>query len=234
MNNGSSKRVSRAFLITLFLLVSLFSAQAFAQLTVYVVRHGQTDWNKDGRIQGGTDNPLNATGREQAAAMARLMAEVKVDTVYVSSHKRAQQTAEVFQGRSPNVPIVAMDELRERFFGKFEGANDKDAAIVADWNKRRFTWSDDMEGGETLESQSRRAEAALKTIRDKHAAGGTIVIVGHGGINPLLVSHLIGVPPNEGASAINQGNDEIYRIELPKSGAAAIWKLIPRSKLNEL
>lgn len=222
---------SRAFLTTLLLLASLFGANAWAQLTVYVVRHGQTDWNRDGRIQGGTDNPLNATGREQAATMARLMAPVKVDTVYVSSHQRARQTAEAFQGRAP---IVAMDELRERFFGKFEGANDKDPAVVADWNKRRFTWTDDMEGGETLESQSRRAEAALRTIREKHTDGGTVVIVGHGGINPLLVSHLIGVPPHEGASAINQGNDEIYRIELPKGGAAAIWKLIPRSKLNEL
>jgi 2,3-bisphosphoglycerate-dependent phosphoglycerate mutase len=221
----------RTLITSFVLLASLLTTAAYAQLTVYVVRHGQTDWNKDGRIQGGTDNPLNATGREQAAAMGRLMAEVKVDTVYVSSHQRARQTAEVFQGKSP---IVAMDELRERFFGKFEGANDKDPAIVADWNKRRFTWTDDMEGGETLESQSRRAETALKTIRDKHPNGGTVVIVGHGGINPLLVSHLIGVPPQEGASAINQGNDEIYQIALPKTGSPAIWKLIPRSKLNEL
>ncbi len=221
----------RTLLAACLLLASVFTTAAHAQLTVYVVRHGQTDWNKDGRIQGGTDNPLNATGREQASAMSRLMAEVKVDTVYVSSHQRARQTAEVFQGKTP---IVAMDELRERFFGKFEGANDKDAAIVADWNKRRFSWADDMEGGETLESQSRRAEAALKSIREKHPSGGTVVIVGHGGINPLLVSHLIGVPPQEGASAINQGNDEIYQIVLPKTGAPAIWKLIARSKLNEL
>ncbi len=234
MNHALQPRAPRTLFITLLLLASLFTASAWAQLTVYVVRHGQTEWNKDGRIQGGTDNPLNTTGREQAATMGRLMAEVKVDTVYVSSHQRARQTAEVFQGRIPNVPIVAMDELRERFFGKFEGANDKDPAIVTDWNKRRFTWTDDMEGGETLESQSRRAEAALRTIREKHKDGGTVVIVGHGGINPLLVSHLIGVPPQEGASAINQGNDEIYRIELPKTGAAAVWKLIPRSKLNEL
>ena len=204
---------------------------AQAQLTVYVVRHGQTDWNKDGRIQGGTDNPLNATGREQAATMARTLADVRLDAVYVSSHQRARQTAAVFEGRAP---IVAMDELRERFFGKFEGANDKDPAIVADWNKRRFAWTDDMEGGETLESQSRRADLALKQITAKHPNGGTVVIVGHGGINPLLVSQLIGVPALEGASAINQGNDEIYRIEMPKAGAAAIWKLIPRNKLGEL
>ena len=232
MNNTYKQPRTRTWLVIgLMLVSSFFSISAWAQLTVYVVRHGQTDWNKDGRIQGGTDNPLNANGRDQAAAMARLMADVKVDAVYVSSHQRARQTAAVFEGRTP---IVAMDELRERFFGKFEGANDKDPAIVADWNKRRFSWADDMEGGETLESQSRRAEAALKTIRDKHKDGGTVVVVGHGGINPLVVSHLMGVPPQEGASAINQGNDEIYRIELPKSGQAAIWKLIPRHKLGEL
>lgn len=210
---------------------AFITTAAQAQLTVYVVRHGQTDWNKDGRIQGGTDNPLNATGREQAATMAKTLGDVRVDAVYVSSHQRARQTAAVFEGRAP---IVAMDELRERFFGKFEGANDKDPAVVADWNKRRFTWADDMEGGETLENQSKRAEAALRQITTKHPNGGTVVIVGHGGMNPLLVSQLLGVPPQEGASAINQSNDEIYRIEIAKSGSAAIWKLIPKSKLGEL
>jgi 2,3-bisphosphoglycerate-dependent phosphoglycerate mutase len=232
MNHTIKLPSSLLRLAAIFAIASgLLCTNAFAQLTVYVVRHGQTDWNKEGRIQGGTDNPLNATGREQAAAMAKLLADVKIDAVYVSSHQRARQTAEVFKGRSV---IEPMDDLRERFFGKFEGGNDKDTTTVADWNKRRFTWTDDMEGGETLESQSRRAEAALKSIREKHKNGGTIVIVGHGGINPLLVSHLMGIPPQEGASAINQGNDEIYRIELPKSGAGAIWKLIPVSKLGEL
>jgi 2,3-bisphosphoglycerate-dependent phosphoglycerate mutase len=208
-----------------------FATAAQAQLTVYVVRHGQTDWNKEGRIQGGTDNTLNATGREQATAMAGNLDDIRVDAVYVSSHQRARQTAAVFEGRAP---IVAMDELRERFFGKFEGANEKDAAIVAEWNKRRFSWADDMDGGETLESQSRRAESALKQIIAKHPNGGTVVIVGHGGINPLLVSKLIGVPPLEGASTINQANDEVYRIDLSKTGKAALWKMIPKSKLGEL
>lgn len=221
----------RSALIALCALTVFIANETHAQLTVYVVRHGQTDWNKEGRIQGGTDNPLNATGREQAATLARTLADVRIDAVYTSSHQRARQTAEVFEGRAP---INAIDELRERFFGKFEGANDKDTTIVADWNKRRFTWDDTMEGGESLESQTRRADAALAKIRERHKDGGSIVIVGHGGINPLLVSKLIGVPPQEGASGINQGNDEIYRVELAKSGVASIWKLIPRSKLSEL
>jgi 2,3-bisphosphoglycerate-dependent phosphoglycerate mutase len=210
---------------------ALAATAAQAQLNIYVVRHGQTDWNREGRIQGGTDNPLNSTGREQAATLGRTLADVRIDAVYTSSLQRARQTAGVFEGRAP---IVAMEELRERFFGKFEGANDKDAAIVANWNTRRFTWTDDMEGGESLESQSRRAEAALRQIREKHKDGGSIVIVGHGGINPLLLSLLLGVPPQEGASTINQGNDEVYRVELARSGAASVWKLVPRSKLGEL
>ena len=74
----------------------------------------------------------------------------------------------------------------------------------------------------------------MKQIRERHKNGGTVVIVGHGGINPLIASHLLGVPPQEGASAINQGNDEIYRIEIGKNDSASIWKLIPRSKLSEL
>jgi 2,3-bisphosphoglycerate-dependent phosphoglycerate mutase len=212
-------------------LASIFASAAHAQLTLYVVRHGQTDWNREGKIQGGTDNPLNTTGKEQAAALGKLLADVRVDAVYTSAHQRARQTAAVFEGRAPVMP---MDALKERSFGKFEGANEKDAAVVAEWNKRRFTWSDDMDGGESLESQSRRAEAALSQIREKHKEGGTVVVVAHGGINPLLVSHLIGVPPQEGASAISQSNDEVYRVELPKTGSPSIWKLVPRNKLGEL
>ena len=57
------------------------------------MRHGQTDWNKEGLIQGGTDHPLNNTGREQAVAMSKTLADVKVDAVYVRSHLRAHQGA---------------------------------------------------------------------------------------------------------------------------------------------
>ncbi|MDP1532795.1 MAG: histidine phosphatase family protein, partial [Rubrivivax sp.] len=93
---------------------AFITTAAQAQLTIYVARHGQTDWNREGRIQGGTDNALNATGREQAATLGRTLVDVRVDTVYTSSHQRARQTAAVFEGRAP---VVALDELRERFFG---------------------------------------------------------------------------------------------------------------------
>ena len=86
------KRLLRAVAALVVLACALMSTAAHAHLTTYLVRHGQTDWNKDSRIQGGTDNPLNSTGHEQAAAMAKTLADVKVDAAYVSSHLRAQQT----------------------------------------------------------------------------------------------------------------------------------------------
>ena len=210
---------------------SFLATSAFAQLTIYVVRHGQTDWNKEGRMQGSTDNPLNSVGREQAAATAKALADVKLDAVYTSSHKRARETAALFEGRAP---ITAMDEMRERNFGKFEGSSDKDQANVAEFKKRRFVWTDDMEGGESLENQSKRADTAIAKIRERHKNGGAILLVGHGGINSLMICNLLGLSPAEFAKTINQGNDAVYRIEIPKSGTTTIWKLIPLTKLNEL
>ena len=131
---------------------------------------------REGRIQGATDNPLNATGREQAAALAKTLADVRIDAVYSSSHQRARQTAAAFEGRAP---ITAMDELRERSYGKFEGASEKDAALVADWNKRRATFQDDMEGGESLVFASGMA-AVMATLMTLIRPGDVVVAVADG------------------------------------------------------
>jgi 2,3-bisphosphoglycerate-dependent phosphoglycerate mutase len=228
---GTHPRKARRIAAFFLTCATLFPSLAFAQLIVYVARHGQTEWNREGRIQGSTDNPLNSVGREQAAALGALLANIKIDAVYVSSLQRTRQTAAAFEGRSP---ITPMDELRERHYGKFEGANERDPAILTDWNKRRLTLTDDMEGGETLAAQAIRADAALRKIRERHKEGGAVLIVAHGGINPLLVAKLIDIPPEEGAKSIGQSNDEVYRIEIPRAGGASIWKMIPRNKLNEL
>lgn len=67
---------------------ALIATAAQAQFTVYLVRHGQTDWNREARIQGSTDNQLNATGLEQAAVLGRTLTDIRIDADYTSSLQR--------------------------------------------------------------------------------------------------------------------------------------------------
>ena len=93
----------------------------------YLVRHGQTDWNRAGKIQGTTDIPLNETGRQQAEQLATVLkersgypAETRIDAVYASPLARAFQTAEIL-AKEEKLPLRRLTGLRERDFGCWEG-----------------------------------------------------------------------------------------------------------------
>ena len=87
---------------------------------LYLMRHGQTDWNREYRLQGRTDIPLNDTGREMAAKARERYPDLSVDICYCSPLSRARETAEIFlAGR--NVPIVPDGRIAEMSFGKYEG-----------------------------------------------------------------------------------------------------------------
>ena len=87
---------------------------------IIAIRHGETTWNVDTRIQGRLDIPLNATGRVQAARMARALKDEPITAVYASDLVRAWETAE-YLGRVHGLPVNAETGLRERGFGDFEG-----------------------------------------------------------------------------------------------------------------
>lgn len=86
----------------------------------YFIRHGQTDWNLEKRMQGHTDIPLNQAGFEQAARAAALFDKIHIDVIVSSPLSRAYKTAEVIAERK-GLPIVSEPLLKERHFGKFEG-----------------------------------------------------------------------------------------------------------------
>lgn len=197
-------------------------------VTIYVLRHGETDWNQQGRVQGSTDNALSAKGLEQAAAVATQLANVSVDHIYSSGLTRAIQTAEAFKGKAP---ITPQPMLNERSFGIFEGKIEKD--VAKDWTPRLANLNDDMEGGESLASIAKRVGQATRDIVKRHP-GGTIMIVAHGGVNPLIIGELIGLAPEKAIKEIRQSNDEVYKLEISGKGAVTIWKLIPVSKLDQL
>jgi probable phosphoglycerate mutase len=138
-----------------------------------LVRHGETDWNRDRRIQGHTDVPLNETGRRQAEELAQTLARERVDAVYSSDLARAVQTARPVADRL-GLEVETMPELRERDFGSWEGLTDLE--IADRYPAHSGPWGD----GETPDELLARLDVALREIAARHP-GGRVVVVSHGG-----------------------------------------------------
>jgi broad specificity phosphatase PhoE len=160
---------------------------------ILFARHGETDWNREGRWQGHSDRPLNAAGRAQAEALARRLAMERIDALYTSDLLRASQTADVV-ARATGLEPIATPGLREVDVGELAGLDRADAAQrYPDWYTR---WRDgaveSYPGGERFCDLRDRALAALDRIADRHA-GGTAVAVCHNGIVHALVLHVLGL-----------------------------------------
>lgn len=200
-------------------------------LDIYLMRHGQTQWNLEKRLQGATDNVLNETGRRQATELAQRLAGVTFSHIYTSGLRRAQETAAAFAG---STPVTALPALNERSFGKFEGiSEERDAALFAEFGKRSTVLDDSLDGGESLQSQADRVKAAVRQITTHHTAG-SIAIVAHGGVNPLVLAALLDIPVAEAVARIKQDSDEVYLVRLRSGQPPSLWKQIIRSTLEQL
>ena len=154
---------------------------------VLAVRHGETAWNVDTRIQGQLDVPLNETGRWQAGRLARALADEPLAAVYTSDLARARETARALvHGRG--VALRPDTGLRERGFGRFEGRTF--AQIDADWPDEAARWrrrEPDFGpgGGEPLRDFYARCVATATRLAAAHP-GQTIALVAHGGVLDCL------------------------------------------------
>lgn len=154
-----------------------------------LIRHGETAWNAEQRLQGHFDVPLNAVGLRQAAATAACLADQNFAACYSSDLKRAWQTAlkasEVL-GLAPS----ASTGLRERHYGLFQGLTYAEARQRFPDTYARFETRDPdfsiPEGGESLQDFSTRVAAALTAIVSQHR-GACVLIVTHGGV--LDIAH---------------------------------------------
>lgn len=222
-----------AILLPLLLLLASGLAQAGEPvLDLYLARHGQTDWNLEKRLQGGTDNHLNETGRAQARQLGDKLAGIRFAAIYHSSLARAGETAALARPGQAGKPLAA---LAERSFGKFEGMYEdgRDAELSAEFKARSGNLEDSLDGGESVASQARRVAQAITEIRARHRHG-SVLIVSHGGVTPLILAELLQIPVGEAVSRIKQGNDEIYLVRLRGKAAAQVWKLIGKETLEQL
>jgi probable phosphoglycerate mutase len=150
--------------------------------TIYLIRHGETDWNRDRRIQGQSDTPLNDTGREQSRRLGERLADVPFDLAYSSDLSRTIETARLILEPRP-IDLRTDAGLRERAFGKWEGgtADDVARADPERWAAWRSGARDvSPPGGESQIDLARRVTHALDTIIAANG-GRTLLVVSHGG-----------------------------------------------------
>lgn len=154
---------------------------------IIAIRHGETAWNVDTRIQGHLDIPLNDTGLWQAQRVAAALAGEPVAAIYASDLKRAHATASAI-GQAVGRDVVSHTGLRERSFGQFEGKTfmEIDTLWPDDaqaWRKRVPDWT--PEGGESLVVLRERIAGTAQALAERHM-GEQIVLVAHGGVLDVL------------------------------------------------
>ena len=160
-----------------------------------LVRHGETEWNRLGRIQGHLDSPLNPRGVAQAESVAARLEHEPFDRLVCSDLGRARGTAEIIAGRTGH-EIEADDRLRERHYGIFQGRTRAEAAAAFPDAYAEYE-SEDVDhaipGGESIQQCFRRNLACLQDLAARHA-GERIVVVAHGGVLDGLHRHVLGLP----------------------------------------
>ena len=164
---------------------------------LWLIRHGETDWNVEGRWQGQTPHapPLNAAGRAQSEALAKQLNSHVFDAIYSSDLLRAIQTAEIV-GTKLGLRVRVEPRLREVNQGEWEGMLGSDIArsYPAEWAAReRNTLNARPPGGESVVEVAARAWAAAADITRQHP-GGVVLVVSHGLLLATLICKARGLP----------------------------------------
>lgn len=165
----------------------------FALNRLVLVRHGQTEWNVTGRLQGLTDSALDETGRAQSRALADRLAGEPADALWTSPLLRAVETAEALAETLRLTPIVHHG-LRERDVGVWGGMPYSEVAkrFPSEWERVLSGEDLPVGGGETKAAVQARMIEAVEVIGAAHP-GGTVVVVSHGLALKTLVCGLLGL-----------------------------------------
>lgn len=148
--------------------------------SLYLVRHGETDWNLARKIQGSTDIALNDTGRTQARATGRLLSRRRWHAVVSSPLSRAAETARIIADELHLPSPTLLDALSERNYGEAEG-------LTGDELRQRFPEGSAVAGRESREAVAARAIPALVSLAERNL-GRSIIVVSHGGVIRSVLS----------------------------------------------
>ena len=154
---------------------------------IIAIRHGETTWNVDTRIQGHLDIPLSANGRWQAERLANALRDEPITAIYASDLSRAWETAQ-YVGHTQGLPVIKEVALRERDFGDFEGKTFAEIEVLLPEQSLRWRKRDPEfypAGGESLVALRTRVMEVAERLAALHP-GELIALVGHGGVMDVL------------------------------------------------
>ena len=176
--------------------------------TFYLVRHGESEGNAARVFTGQRDSPLTARGRAQAEAVAEELVKVKFDRIVSSDLSRTRDTAEVIAKRQ-GIPVEIIPELREINVGDRTGTSFDEARGLPNWSDDGFvSWP----GGETLDQVLARTLGAIARLT-RESSGKTVLVVGHGGVNRILLSHFLGILPKLDRSPATNTNISVVHTD---------------------
>jgi probable phosphoglycerate mutase len=162
---------------------------------ICIIRHGETDWNVEKRIQGHTDIPLSKTGREQALAAAFNAAHQRFHAIYSSDLARSLETATILAQRE-DLEVKLLPQLRERHYGLFQGLTAEQGAELYPAAYARYAARDldyDFETGESLRRFAERVSEGIDWLV-RHHSGQTIAVVSHSGVLDVVYRRATGRP----------------------------------------
>lgn len=185
--------------------------------TLYFIRHGQTEWNAERRMQGQWESDLTALGRAQAKQTASAVSALGVDSIYASPLRRARDTAQALADATGR-PVTFDDRLKEWRAGDWSGFLYED--IPARWPEEWKAWNADRwtyrpPNGENFVDLAERGGAFLKDIIA--APEPRIAIVSHGFITRAMIACLLKLPPTE-ALYLQTPNDAFFRLQRETDG----------------
>lgn len=164
-------------------------------MDLHLIRHGQTDWNEERRVQGQSDSRLTQLGEEQAVELGQRIQLVEFDKAFCSSSLRTRQTAANLFPDS-RVEIEYLDNLREIFLGPWEGAL-YDEIEQQEPDSFRHFWEEphlfDVEGAESFYELQNRAVAVVEKIAELHL-DQQIAVVSHGALIKTILCHVENLP----------------------------------------
>ncbi|NMF57145.1 histidine phosphatase family protein [Pseudanabaena yagii] len=183
-----------------------------------LVRHGETEWNRQKRFQGQIDVPLNNNGHAQARRASEFLAKVKIDKAFSSPMLRPKDTALEILSKHPNIKLELFDELKEISHGLWEGKFEHEieaefAGQLALWQSQPETVQ--MPEGENLQQVWDRVAVIWQKIVESVPAGETALVVAHDAVNKAILCLLFGFTPEQ-FWIFKQGNGGVSVIDYPQ------------------